>query len=198
VAARRYHDDLIPHPFGEPFSIIDRRFPEPTEIADLGASALDRASAHSASGAGVKAELLRNLGDERGPDQGRRGWEAPRALEKLQEQRKVETIRAAPGVAQFAFFSGESPRIKIAIDRRVHRAPPVHSTQSAAGSTIGGDGLNPCPAVAGAMPDAVQNAFRLRSGRRADRRHVDPPSASTFLRSRLESLYSSLSASCCA
>jgi len=44
VAARRYHDEVIARPFGEPLGIVDRRFPKPAEIADLGTSTLDRAS----------------------------------------------------------------------------------------------------------------------------------------------------------
>ncbi len=71
VAAWRYHDKVIARPFGEPLRIVDRRFPEPAEIADLGASTLDRASAHRADSASVDAELLGDVRNERGPDRGR-------------------------------------------------------------------------------------------------------------------------------
>ncbi len=153
VAARRHRDKVIAHPFGEPLRIVDRRFPEPQEIADIGASTLDRASAHRADRAGIDAQLLSDVRNERGSDRGSLRRETSCALKEFQEQRKVKAVRVAPRVAQFALFSGECPGFEIAIDRRFHQAPPVHSLRSAADHRERRP--DPVSAVARAMFEAV-------------------------------------------
>jgi len=150
VAARGYHDKVIARPFGEPLGIVDCRFPESAEIADLGTSTLDRASAHRADGAGVDAELLGDVRNERGPDRGRCCWETSCALKEVQEQCKVQAVRVAPRVAQFALFSGEYPGLEIASPlRRIPSGAPTSGRPRRAAKVYHPRALENVPGVGG-------------------------------------------------
>lgn len=91
---------MIENPLGQPLRILDGRFAEPAEFADLGPCAFRGATAHRANGARISAELLRYVDDDLGLDRGCGGWEAPDDLEGLQEQRETQSVRAGFEIVQ--------------------------------------------------------------------------------------------------